>query len=179
MERWFERALWMSRLAVLVAVVASVLLAFVMLVVATVDALRVLPKVVSYLTGGAGEALYKLRLDIVGDVIEVVDGYLLGAILLIFAMGLYELFISKIDLIESSDVAGRLLLIRSMDDLKSRLASVMLLILIVKFFQQALKLTYSSPLELLQLGLGVLLVGLALYFGYGHAHRAGAGDVKR
>jgi uncharacterized membrane protein YqhA len=168
-ERSFERALWASRLIVLVPVVVSVLLSLAMVAVASVDAARLFATVGAFVKPGvSAESAYGLRLAVVGGVIEVVDGYLLASILLIFAMGLYELFISKIDAVERSEVASRLLLIRSMDDLKSRLASVVLLILVVKFFQQALRLKYESPLELLYLGLGILLIGGAMFLGYRH-----------
>jgi uncharacterized membrane protein YqhA len=175
-ERVFERALWASRLIVLVPVVVSVLLSLAMVVVASVDAVRLIGVLGPFLQAGvSGDVAYSLRLAIIGNVIEVVDGYLLASILLIFAMGLYELFISKIDAAERSEVASRLLLIRSMDDLKSRLASVVLLILVVKFFQQALRLKYESPLDLLYLGLGILLIGGALFIG----HRRAVGERTR
>ena len=62
----------------------------------------------------------------------------------------------------------RVLLIRSVDDLKTRLGNVVVLMLVIKFFQQALKQKYASPLDLLYLAIGVLLIGGALYL----THRA-------
>ena len=55
-----------------------------------------------------------------------------------------------------SEFAARLLLIRS-------LAKVILLMLIVKFFQYALRFKYDSPLELLYLAIAIALIGGALY----------------
>jgi hypothetical protein len=37
------------------------------------------------------------------------------------------------------------------------------LMLVIKFFQQALRQKYASPLDLLYLAIGVLLIGGALY----------------
>ena len=54
-----------------------------------------------------------------------------------------------------------------LDDLKDRLAKLVLLILAVKFFEHALILKDTAPLDLLQLAGGVLLVSLALYFSQG------------
>jgi uncharacterized membrane protein YqhA len=102
-------------------------------------------------------------------VVEVVDGYLVATIMFIFSLGLYELFVSRIDAAEGSEFAQRVLLIRSLDDLKDRLAKLVLLILVVKFFEHALILKYTGPLDLLQLAGGVLLVSLALYFSQGKA----------
>jgi uncharacterized membrane protein YqhA len=50
-----------------------------------------------------------------------------------------------------------------------------LLILVVKFFQQALRLKYESPLDLLQLALGIVLVAGALFLG----HRRTLGEHPR
>lgn len=96
----------------------------------------------------------------------VVDGYLLAVALLIFALGLYELFVNKIEIAEGSAFAERLLLIRTFDDLKDRLAKVVLLMLVVKFFQQALQTKYASALDLLYLALGILLVAGALWLSH-------------
>jgi len=68
---------------------------------------------------------------------------------------------------EGSEFASRLLLIRSLDDLKDRLAKVVLLILVVKFFEYALQLEIRTSLELLWLGLGVMLVAAALWLSHG------------
>jgi uncharacterized membrane protein YqhA len=102
-------------------------------------------------------------LETISEVVGILDGFLLGAILIIFALGLYELFVNKIDAAEGSEFAGRLLLIRNLDDLKDRLANVILVILIVKFFQQALKMHYDVPVDLLYLAIGIILIGGALF----------------
>jgi uncharacterized membrane protein YqhA len=92
-----------------------------------------------------------------------VDGYLFAAILIIFSFGLYELFISRIDAAERSEIAPRLLLIRSLDDLKSRLAKVVFLILVVRYFEYALQSEIRSPLDLLYLAIGIALIAFSLY----------------
>jgi uncharacterized membrane protein YqhA len=53
--------------------------------------------------------------------------------------------------------------VESLDDLKDRIAKLILLVLIVEFFQYALKLTYATPLDLLYLAVGILFIGGALY----------------
>jgi uncharacterized membrane protein YqhA len=54
--------------------------------------------------------------------------------------------------------------IENLDDLKARLAKVILMILIVTLFEQALKMDMKTPLDLLYLGGSIALIGLALYF---------------
>ncbi|MCC7491855.1 MAG: YqhA family protein [Fimbriimonadaceae bacterium] len=170
-ELAFEAVLWHSRLLALVAVVASLLVAIGIFFLATVDVLHLLAEIGAYATTSAShEVRETLRQGIIGETIKVLDVYLLAVIMLIFSLGLYELFINKIDLAEGSDVAERLLLIRSLDDLKNRLANVVLLMLVVKFFQQALRLKYSTTLDLLAFAGGMALVGLALFLSH---HKAG------
>lgn len=171
LEKWFEQSLWHLRIIVILAVIASVLLALGLFFVTSVDAVHLLGAAVQYGAPALStEARNTLRLEIIAELVEVVDGYLLASIVFIFGLGLYELFIGKIDLAENSEVGARVLLIRSVDDLKTRLGNVVVLMLVIKFFQQALRQKYTSPLDLLYLAIGVLLIGGALYL----THRRGA-----
>jgi len=164
-----EKLIWASRYSIIVAVIASLLAAFGVLVVATVDASHLLNEIGPYLVLREEEGLRTL---IVTHVIEMLDGYLLATIMLIFAFGLYELFISRIDVAEGNELASRILLIRNLDDLKDRLAKVVLLILVVKFFEHALKLDFQSSIGLLYLSIGIVLVSASIYLTHkvGSAH---------
>ena len=107
-----------------------------------------------------------LRSETITHVVEIVDGYLLATVMLIFGLGLYELFISKIDKAEESEGASNVLLIHSLDDLKGRLAKVILMILIVKFFEHAIRMPFALPIDLLYLAAGIALIGLSLYLSH-------------
>jgi uncharacterized membrane protein YqhA len=138
---------------------------------ATVDAFYTIAHVTNYASPSLDQAARaELRGTTVTHVVEIVDGYLLGTILLIFALGLYELFISKIDMAESSETSSNVLLISSLDDLKSRLAKVILMILIVKFFEHAIAMQFNTPLNLLYLAGGIVLIGLAIYLSHASEH---------
>jgi uncharacterized membrane protein YqhA len=166
-EGLFERLLWQSRLVVLLAVVASVAVSLAMFFLATVDAVYVVGHLWGYASPGLAEAARaELRATTVAHVVEIVDGYLLGAVLLIFGLGLYELFISKIDVAKDSETSSNVLLIESLDDLKVRLAKVILMILIVRFFEHVISVTFDTPLSLLYLAGGIALIGLALYLSH-------------
>lgn len=102
--------------------------------------------------------------EAVGQIISAVDDFLLGTVLLIFAMGMYELFISKIDIAHDDENASNILMINNLDDLKDRLGKVVLMILVVSFFKNVLHVTFDNPLNILYLGAGILMVSLALYF---------------
>jgi uncharacterized membrane protein YqhA len=99
----------------------------------------------------------------VSGIVKAVDGYLIAAILLIFALGLYELFVNRIEAAQRSGDAPRLIQVQGLDDLKDRIAKLILLVLVIEFFQQALKLKYTSTLDLVYLALGILAIGGALY----------------
>ncbi|QIN80907.1 YqhA family protein [Rubrobacter marinus] len=166
MTRLFEGALWGSRLIVLVAVVFGLLLALGAFYLATVDVFYFLGYLGDYADLSLGtDEREDLRASAITAIVKAVDGYLIAAILIIFALGLYELFISKLDPAERSETIPRLLLIRSLDELKERIASLVLLVLVIEFFQRALQLEYRSPLDLLYFATGVLLVSGALYLG--------------
>lgn len=163
-ENFFEILMWNSRIIIIIPVLMSLILAFGMFLTTTVDALTLAGDMLGYADPDLNDSeRNEKRLEIVSDVVAVVDGYLLAAIMLIFSLGLYELFVNKIDFAEGSEFAERLLLIRSLDDLKDRLANVILLILIVKFFQLALSIKYQEVLDLLYLALSVILIAGALY----------------
>jgi uncharacterized membrane protein YqhA len=163
--RIFERLLWSSRLIVIVPVIASLLIAIVMVYLSTVDGWYVLAEVRHYVDPSMSAAQRsQLHASTIAHVAATIDGYLFATILIIFSLGLYELFIGRIEAIEHSEVARRLLLIHSIDDLKERLAKVVFLILVVRYFEFALEENVAqSPLELLYLAIGIALIALSLY----------------
>lgn len=176
-ERIFEGLLWDSRFVVIFAVVASLFSALAMFYMATVDAYFMLSHLVDYASPALDTAArYALRSTTITHVVEIVDGYLLATVLLIFSLGLYELFISKIDMAQGSETSSNVLLINSLDDLKNRLAKVILMILIVKFFENAISMNFDSPMSLLMLAGGISLLGLALYLSHAAEHKVSGGD---
>lgn len=112
------------------------------------------------------DAIARARLHsaTIARVAATIDGYLFATIMIVFALGLYELFIGKIEGAERSEVAKRLLLIEGIDDLKERLAKVVFLILVVRYFEFALEADFGhSSLDLLYLAVGIALIALSLY----------------
>jgi len=74
------------------------------------------------------------------------------------------LFISDIDQAQGSRSASKILVINTLDDLKSKLAKVILMILVVTLFKEAMTLPIATPMDLLYLGGSIALVALALYW---------------
>lgn len=161
LESFFERVLWDSRLLMLVAVVAGVLLALGTFYLALVDLAYFFRLVLDY---GAGPgARDELRAEVITAIVKVLDGFLISAILIIVSLGLYELFVNRIDVARFSEASPRLLHVRDLDDLKERVARLIVLILLIEFFQRALRIPYDNALELLYLAVGILFVSAAIY----------------
>jgi uncharacterized membrane protein YqhA len=164
LERWFEGVLWGSRYIVLLPVLFSLLVAVVLFVLATVDTILLIGRTFVYFDPTLTEsARTSLSTDTISAVVGALDVYLIAALMLLVALGLYELFVARIDQAENSEFAKRLLLFKSFDDFKDRLASVVLIVLVVKFFQQALHLKYETVTDLLMLAFGIAVVSIALY----------------
>ncbi|MDR3395863.1 MAG: YqhA family protein [Parasulfuritortus sp.] len=163
-EKFFEAVLWRSRYVVLLAVIASMASAFAIFYMTTTDVVYLVQHIVHYADAGTTDLARKAMHDTtVTHVVEVVDGFLLGTVMLIFALGLYELFISEIDEAKGSKASSKILVIENLDDLKQRLAKVIIMILIVTIFELTMKVTISSPVDLLYLAGALALIGLALY----------------
>ncbi len=167
LENLFESSLWNSRFVILAAVIGSLFAGFAIFYMATVDVWHLVLHVLHYgdadLTAEARKVLHD---STVTHIVEVVDGYLLATVMLIFSLGMYELFISDIDQAHGSRSSSKILVINNLDDLKSRLAKVILMILIVTLFEQALNIKIESPLDLLYLGASIALVAAALYLSH-------------
>jgi uncharacterized membrane protein YqhA len=173
-ERLFEGTLWNSRFVVLAAVVGSLLAGMAIFYMATVDVVYLLKHIVHYADAEmTSEARKVLHDSTISHIVEVVDGYLLATVMLIFSLGMYELFISDIDQAHGSRASSKILVINSLDDLKSRLAKVILMIMIVTLFEQALNMKLTTPVDLLSLGGSIALIAVALYFSHAAEHIAG------
>ena len=172
MEKLFESILWNSRYIVILGVIASLITAILLFVFAFVNVGYLLVNTTAYLADFiAGDITKEIKTafhaDMVGQIIGAIDDFLLGTVLLIFSLGLYELFISKID---QAEKGSQILLVKSLDDLKNRLAKVILMILIVTFFKNAISISYHEPLNMLYLAGGILMIALSLYYSHKQDH---------
>ncbi len=161
-ERSFEGLLWSTRFFVLLAVIFSMIGGIALFIVASVDVWHVATMVFSNYFGHAGH-ITQFHEKIVTELIGAVDLYLIAIVLFIFGFGLYELFISKIDVAEKS-AASKILEIHSLDELKDKLAKVIIMVLIVGFFKRAMNTDYETAKEMLYLAFGILSLALAFYF---------------
>ena len=170
LENIFESFLFKSRFVTLLAVLGSLFSSVVMFIMGTMKIVNNASMFWSQITGAQDMANYSVSL--VALFVSSVDIYLFATVLLIFSNGLYELFIKSIApaLICPESRRPRLK-VRSLDDLKSALGKVILMILIVWFFEKSLVVEYHTALDLLYLGVGILLVSGALYLTHGSDKR--------
>ncbi|MDR0480708.1 MAG: YqhA family protein [Gallionellaceae bacterium] len=180
LEQIFEGSLWNSRFIILLGVLGSLVAGFAIFYMATVDVVYLVTHILHYADTDMNDEIRKVLHDnTITHIVEVVDGYLLAIVMMIFSFGLYELFISDIDQAKDDKKASsKILVVHSLDDLKSRLAKVIIMILIVTLFEEALKMKLQAPIDLLYLGGAITLVALALYLTHGKEHEVASSDEE-
>jgi len=90
--------------------------------------------------------------------IELMDAFLIATALLIFAIGLYELFIEDVAVPKGLEV-------HSFHDLKAKLASIIVLVLAVSFLAHLVE--WRDARETLEFGVAVAVVA-AVLIAFGH-----------
>lgn len=161
LERFFESILWNTRFFVVLAVIFSMLGGISLFIVASMDIWGVVTNVANvYINHLHPEDFHE---EVVGGLIGAIDLYLMAIVMFIFGFGLYELFISDIDIAKQS-ASSRILEIHSLDELKDKLAKVIVMVLIVSFFQRVLHTDYNGALEMLYFSISILGLSVGLYF---------------
>ena len=157
-EHAFEGVLWNSRLIVLLAVAFGTFSSIVLFISGSLE-------VVSTLVHSVDLAHMEVEhTDILIGIIGAVDFYLIGMVLLIFSFGIYELFISKIDIARSGNVFHNILEITNLDDLKNKIIKVIIMVLIVSFFQRVLAMNLNSGMDMLFMALSIAAICIGVYF---------------
>jgi len=158
-ESLFEGTIWRSRFVVILAVVFGLLGAIILFIIASYD--------IASVAGYAIDGLFahphpeNFHENLVAKIIGAVDLYLIAVVMFIFSFGLYELFISHIDEAEGH---GQVLAISSLDQLKDKIAKVIVMVLVVNFFQRVLHTSFTTPLEMLYFALSITALAVGLYF---------------
>jgi uncharacterized membrane protein YqhA len=143
-----RKILGLTRYAVVVPAVASMVGALLLMVQGSIAILEVVYE-------AAFQSAY-LKVTIV-DVLTAVDAILLGTVLLVIGYGLYELFVD-----DQLDVP-RWLEVKDLDDLKSKLIGVVVAIISVVFVGVFVDVNRASEVLAYGLGAGALVAGLALF----------------
>lgn len=155
-EKGFEFLLWHSKSMTLIAVVFGVFGSLVMFLLGSLEVFHAITAAVPVFSGASE---YE---GVVAKLIGAVDMYLIGIVILLFSFGVYELFISPID-IARKDKDISILEIHSLDELKNKLLKVITMVMVVSFFKTILALHFTSALEILYFSLAILAVSVAVY----------------
>ena len=158
-ESKFEKALWNVRFIVILSVILSIVASISLFVIGSWDILYAIFH---------NNPLFDTTIDnnnaLLFKIISSIDLFLIGIVLLIFGFGVYELFISEIDFAKGKFVESTLK-INSLDQLKNKIIKVIIIVLIVKFFEKVLKLSsnFTSPTDVLYFGLSILSICIGYY----------------
>ncbi len=153
MRKKFDTFFFGCRYIIIVIVIATLLASVTMLIAGfrtTMDGIYLIKNIFSY----SFKSNY-----IVSKFITAVDEFLFATVLFIFSIGLYELFIKG----EEKETKPHWLHIKSLEDLKEALGRVVLVILIITFFKNAISMSYGTPTSLVYLGIAILLIAFSLF----------------
>lgn len=156
-EILFEQVIWNVRFFVVVPVIFSLLSCLNFFVMGTLEIcqgfnLHFNPSEPESVTA------YQIVVYIIGGI----DYYLIGIVLLIFGLGIYELFISKIDSKEQTEAIG-LFENSSLEELKGKLVKVIVVALVISFFKKILTFQIEQATDLLYIGFSIFLIAVTNY----------------
>tara|TARA_Y100000385_G_scaffold28281_1_gene26727 strand:+ start:84 stop:578 length:495 start_codon:yes stop_codon:yes gene_type:complete len=159
MKNKFEKILWSVRYVVILTVLLSIISSISLIVIGSWD---IIQAIIFY------NPLFDVSIEnnneLLFKIISSIDLFLIGIVLLIFGFGVYELFVSEIDFTDSK-FSESTLKIKSLDQLKNKIIKVIIIVLIVKFFEKVLKFSenFTSPFDLLYLSLSILSICVGYY----------------
>lgn len=157
----FEKILLASNKFTILPVIFGLLGAIVLFIIASYDVLVIMNDVWNYFFKGIHPDNF--HSDVVGVIVGAIDLYLMALVLYIFSFGIYELFISEIEALKESK-QSKVLEVHSLDELKDKIGKVIIMVLIVNFFQRVLHANFTTPLEMAYLAASILALCLGLYF---------------
>ncbi len=159
LENKFEKGLWNTRFIVLISVILSIISSVVLFLLGGWDIIQA----IIYNNPIFNDDISSNN-DFLFKIISSIDLFLIGIVLLIFGFGVYEIFISEIDFAKGK-FADSTLKISSLDQLKNKIIKVIIIVLIVKFFEKVLKLShnFTSPNDLILFSLSILSICIGYY----------------
>lgn len=159
LEHFVEKSLWNIRFVVIFSVIFSILASITLFLLGSWDILQSI-----IFENPIFNNTYKDYNDLLFTIISSIDLFLIGIVLLIFGFGIYELFISEIDFAKDK-FSQSTLKINNLDQLKNKIIKVIIIVLIVKFFEKVLKLTtqFTTSVDVLYFSLAILSICLGYY----------------
>ncbi|MFY8027305.1 MAG: YqhA family protein [Aquiluna sp.] len=143
-----RKLIGLTRFAVFVPALASIIGALLLMAQGSIEMIRVFADAVS--------SQVSLKETIV-EVLTAVDAILLGTVLLVIGYGLYELFV------DAEIKVPAWLQVKDLDDLKSKLIGVVVAIIAVVFVGVFVDANRADEVLAYGVGAGALVLGLAIF----------------
>ena len=155
----FEKILSSVRYITILSVILSIIAAFTLIILGSWD----IVEAVIFYNPLFDESISNNN-DLLFKIISAIDLFLIGIVLLIFGFGIYELFVSEIDFANAKFTESTLK-IRDLVQLKNKIIKVVIIVLIVKFFEKVLKFSenFTTPMDILYFGLSILSICIGYY----------------
>ncbi len=160
LEHIVETSLWTIRFLAIIPVVFGIISVLFLFILGSLEISMVLGEYNNIYIGNklSEDTVAKIMSGIIGGI----DLYLIGIVLMIFSFGIYELFISKIDVARETDEL-QILEVRSLDQLKDKILKLIVVVLVVSFFKRVMAMNVTSVTDLLYLALAILLISASGY----------------
>ncbi len=104
------------------------------------------------------------NLKLLWNIVSLMDLVLLSLILIIFAWGIYELFIDKIKIKNKDNTKAKHLIINNIDELKESLWKVIIIMLIVNLFKILISFKINTWHDIIAISISILSLALAIKF---------------
>jgi uncharacterized membrane protein YqhA len=157
-EYIFEKGLWSVRYIVILGVIFGAISAIALFIAGSLEIYNTLNEFLFAAESHIGHE------EILIAIIGAIDFYLIALVLLIFSFGIYELFISELDIARTGGDFGSILEVTNLDDLKNKIVKVIIMVLIVSFFQRILSMTFTTSLDMLWMAISICVICVGVYF---------------
>lgn len=158
---FFEKCIWKTRFFVSIAVIAGIVASVLMLIVGSISVFWDISHLSQIFI--SSDKLESLQKTLIINAVNAMDTFLIATVLFIFSIGLYELFIREMGVSKASN--NKELMVNSLEELKEKLAKVILMVLFVTFFKYAISMSYNTPMDLIYLAIAVFLIAIAMFLG--------------
>ena len=160
LEHIVETSLWTIRFLAIIPVVFGIISVLFLFILGSLEIAMVIGEYNNIYIGDklSEDTVSKIMSGIIGGI----DLYLIGIVLMIFSFGIYELFISKIDVARETDEL-QILEVRSLDQLKDKILKLIVVVLVVSFFKRVMAMNVTTVTELLYLAIAILLISASGY----------------
>ncbi len=150
LDRYFEGVFFKFRYLALIAVVFSLLGSVALFLIGGYE---ITHSILDFIKTHAAK-------DLELGLINGIDIFLFALIMMIFSMGVYDLFVSKLEPSHIEGARPAWIIFKNIDELKGSLAKVVVIILLITFFELVITMApgFKNSYELLVIPIGIVLI---------------------